>query len=539
MVRFGIFLGLVLSQSVLGPVFAQSSDDATALEPEKVTVAASPGQPGSLELRAWEGPPEVLEFYVRREFEPAWEDPRQLRLLVDTLESLVDDGLDPRDYDWPALRAWLAGPSTDESAWMEAELRASRALLRALDHLTWGRLDPVEVEAIWMHEPVRDEVRHREHVISLASDALRDMSAAFSAARPDTELYGALRSLHLRLRRDLALPEGPKLPSGPLLREGMTDPRVPVLRELLGRLPPEPEADAEYAELYDPALVAAVETFQRSQGLVPDGIVGPRTREALNRSRKERLEQVRVNLERLRWIASLAQPDLVRVDLAGGEVDFLRDGQSLWKARVQVGRPSRPSPSLMSEITHLTLNPTWTVPPTILRNDTLPAIREDPGYLARNRMRILDFSGRELSSDEVDWDRPAGIMLRQDPGPFNALGEVALRFENPFMVYLHDTPSQRLFEREQRAFSSGCVRVERARELVEMLLQNEPETRRLEAMRLLEGDRTRDFHLTRPIPILMTYRTVGLDTDGEVEFRPDVYRLDAALAKALDEASAR
>lgn len=539
MVRFGIFLGLVLSQPVLGLVFAQVSGDATTLEPERTTVAAPVGQPGLLELRAWESPPELLEFYARREFAPAWEDPEQLRRLVDMLGSLVDDGLDPREYDRPALKAWLMGASTDESAFVDAELRATRALLRALDHLTWGRLDPCEVKAIWMHQPVRDEVRHREHVMSLASDALEDMSAAFAMARPDTELYAALRSLHLRLRRDLSLPEGPKLPPGPLLREGMTDPRIPALRELLGRLPPEADAGAEYAELYDPALVAAVEAFQRSHGLVTDGIVGPQTQAAMNRSRKERLEQVRVNLERLRWIASLAQTDLVRVDLAGGAVDFLRDGQSLWKARVQVGRPSRPSPSLMSEITHLTLNPTWTVPPTILRNDTLPAVREDPGYLERNRMRVLDFSGRELSFDEVDWDRPTGIMLRQDPGPFNALGEVALRFENPFMVYLHDTPSQRLFEREQRAFSSGCVRVERARELVEMLLRNESEPRRLEAMRLLEGDQTRDFHLIRPVPILMAYWTVGLDSDGEVEFRPDVYQLDAGLARALDEAGAR
>ena len=539
MVRFGIFLGLVLSQPVLGPVFAQVSGDATTLEPEITTVVTPPGQPGLLELRAWAGHPDVLEFYARREFAPAWEDPEQLRRLVDMLGSLVDDGLDPSGYDRPALKAWLMGASTDEGAFVDVELRASRALLRALDHLRWGRLDPGEVEAIWMRQPVRDEVRHRELVMSLASEALQDMSAAFDMARPDTELYAALRNLHLRLRKDLALPEGPTLPPGPLLREGMFDPRIPALREVLRQLPPEADTGAEYAELYDPALVAAVKAFQRSHGLVTDGIVGPQTRAAMNRSRKERLEQVRVNLERLRWIASLAQTDLVRVDLAGGTVDFLRDGQSLWKSRVQVGRPSRPSPSLMSEITHLTLNPTWTVPPTILRNDTLPAIREDRGYLERNRMRVLDFSGRELSADEVDWDRPAGIMLRQDPGPFNALGEVALRFDNPFMVYLHDTPSQRLFEREQRAFSSGCVRVERARELVEMLLRNESEPRRLEAMRLLEGGQTRDFHLIRPIPILMAYWTVGLDTDGEVEFRPDVYQLDAALARALDEAEPR
>jgi murein L,D-transpeptidase YcbB/YkuD len=489
-----------------------------------------------LELRVWEGPQEVLEFYARREFAPAWEDPERLRRLVDALASLVDDGLDPRDYDLPTFEAWLEGPQAGEPASVDIDLRATGAMLRALRHLAWGRLDPADVEAIWMHRPIRDDVRRKEHVLALASVALEDISAAFSRARPGTELYEALRKEHIRLRRELWLPEEPKVPSGPLLREGMTDPRVPALRKRLGRLQAEVGAGPDEPELYTQALVAAVEAFQRSHGLDTDGIVGPDTLEALNRSRGERLDQVRVNLERLRWASSLTQTDLVRVDLAGGSVDLLRSGERIWQARVQIGRPARPSPSLLSEITHLTFNPTWTVPPTILREDTLPAVRRDPDFLERNRLRVFDASGREVSPEAVDWDQPAGIVLRQDSGPFNALGKVALRFPNPFVVFLHDTPSQGLFEREQRAFSSGCVRVERALELVEMLLRDESEPRRLEAMRLLESDETRDFHLSRPIPILMVYRTVGLDSEGELVFRPDVYQRDAALARALDEA---
>jgi L,D-transpeptidase YcbB len=539
LVRFGICLGFILALPVLGPVCAQVPGESMALEPGTATAAVGPGVPGALELRAWEGPPEVLEFYARREFAPAWEDPDRLRRLVGALASLIDDGLDPRDYDLPALEAWLEDPQAGERASVDIELRATGAMLRALRHLAWGRLDPADVEAIWMHRPMRDDVRQREHVLSLASAALDDVSVAFSRARPATELYAALRNEHVRLRGNLLLPEEPKVPSGPLLREGMTDPRVPVLRKRLGRLPAEVGAGSYDPDIFAPALVAAVETFQRNHGLESDGIVGPDTLAALNRSRQERLDQVRANLERLRWAASLTQSDVVRVDVAGGVVDFLRDGESIWQARVQFGRPSRRSPSLVSEITHLTINPTWTVPPTILRNDTLPAVRRDPDYLEKNRLRVFDFSGRELSVEEVDWDRPAGIMVRQDSGPFNALGKVAIRFANPFLVYLHDTPSQQLFEREQRAFSSGCVRVERAQELVEMLLRDESEPRRMEAMRLLDGDETRDFHLTRPMPILMVYWTVGLDTEGELVFRPDVYRRDAALARALSETGLR
>ena len=537
MVRFGICLGFILAQPVVGPVCAEVPDVSTTLEAQFGTVSEGAHPPGALELQAWEGPQEALEFYARREFAPAWEDPERLRHLTVALGSLIDDGLNPRDYDLPALEAWLRETSSDPTALIEAELRATGALLRALRHLTSGRLDPGEAEAIWMHRPARDEARQRARVMELATAALEDMPAAFSRARPDAELYAVLRETHAGLRREVLEPEAPMIPGGALLREGSIDPRVPALRERLDPLVPGADAGPASTELYGPALVAAVKAFQRSHALESDGIVGPDTLEALNRSRRERLDQVRVNLERLRWASALTPTDLVRVDLAGGAVDVLRDGQSIWHARVQIGRPSRPSPSLLSEITHLTFNPTWTVPPTILREDTLPTVRRDPDFLERNRMRVFDGSGRELSADAVDWGQPTGIVLRQDPGPFNALGKVAIRFPNPFLVFLHDTPSQGLFEREQRAFSSGCVRVERARELVEVLLRNESETRRLEAIRLLEGDETRDFHLARPMPILMIYRTVGLGTDGELVFRPDIYQRDAALARALDEAT--
>src|SRR5690606_18179207 len=120
-------------------------------------------------------------------------------------------------------------------------------------------------------------------------------------------------------------------------------------------------------------------------------------------------------------------------------------GETRWSARTQVGRASRPTPTLKSEVTHFTINPTWTVPPTILRNDKLPEIRRDIGYLERNNMRVLDHRGNRLNPYEVDWNNPSGIMLRQDAGPQNALGQVAIRFPNPFSVYLHDTPSQSIF----------------------------------------------------------------------------------------------
>jgi murein L,D-transpeptidase YcbB/YkuD len=240
-----------------------------------------------------------------------------------------------------------------------------------------------------------------------------------------------------------------------------------------------------------------------------------------------------VNLERARWMLRELRGDLVLVDIAGYRIVYFRGSRPVWRARVQVGRPYRSTPSFRSEITYFTFNPTWTLPPTILREDVLPHVRADIDYLARNRMRVLDRLGVELDPALVDWSRPEGLLLRQDAGPGNALGQVAIRFPNPHAVYLHDTPNKRLFEREQRAFSSGCIRVENPLELVELLLDDPERWDRPAIEALIATGRTRNVPLPRPVPILLLYWTVDVHAGGRIAFKPDIYGRDAPLLQAL------
>lgn len=482
-------------------------------------------------------------FYEQAGFNPVWNDNSQLSALITELELIADDGLLPDDYAVEALLEILARPErqsapdpgdeADPAASCD-DILATRAYLQALTHLRHGRLDPNGVEPYWQFDGNRASP-DLSAIARLGFDNLADLRLAFNAARPDLPQYSALRKAFITLRDTTVESPWPELPSGPSLRAGETDSRIPLLRQRLGLAgySRAEVADAASARYFDDPLLAAVTQFQRDHGLAADGVVGRATIAALNVPMARRIEQLKINLERTRWLSHRTHADLVLVDVADARISYYRDGQAVWSARTQVGRPARPTPLLRSEITHFTLNPTWTVPPTILRQDKLPEIRADIGYIERNRFRVLDSSGAQISPEEIDWDHPGAITLRQDAGPGNALGQVAIRFPNPFAVYLHDTPSRGLFARDSRAFSSGCVRVEGAVSLVEQLLTDRGDVSPQQLQEMLDSGRTRRVNLQRPIPILIAYWTAGITDEGRVGFRNDIYGFDRPLLAAL------
>src|SRR5690606_25966105 len=186
---------------------------------------------------------------------------------------------------------------------------------------------------------------------------------------------------------------------------------------------------------YDEALEQAVRLFQANQGLQADGIVGPQTLTALSATPAQRRLQVQINLERMRWLNAQRSDYLLLVNVASGQLQLLRGNDTVWQARAQTGRPSRPTPALISRINRITLNPSWTVPPTILREDILPQLRRDLSYLEQRGMQALDPQGKVLDPRELDWNNPRGVILRQPPGPSNPLGQLVFRLPNPFAIY--------------------------------------------------------------------------------------------------------
>lgn len=287
-------------------------------------------------------------------------------------------------------------------------------------------------------------------------------------------------------------------------------------------------------EVFDEYLVEAVKKFQREQYLEADGAIGPATRAALNVSVQSRIDQIRVNLDRARWLLHNIPPEMLLVDVAGFKVTYYKNNLPIWNSRVQVGMAYRTTPIFKSEVNYITLNPTWTVPPTILRKDVLPKVRKDINYLREHNIRVLDSNGKELDPAAVDWYKPGNVTLRQDAGDDAALGKAVIRFPNSHAVYLHDTPHQKLFNKSQRAFSSGCIRVERALELVELLLAETPSWDAGAIAKSLATGKTRNVTLAKRVPILLAYWTVDAVSETQIAFKPDIYARDATVLKALN-----
>lgn len=483
----------------------------------------------------------VARYYEIEQFRGSWTDPAQLSVLISQLESVYEDGLEPEDYHVTLLRAFRdeygANRVLPVNAQADLELIATDAAILALYHLYGGKVDPVSISSQWNFQarPI-----HSESALQLLSRTLANggIAEAFDRVRPEHVWYKEGRRRLADYRKIAAAGGWPTLPDGPVIKPGDSDPRLPVLRERLLATGDLPTPFGGTGDEFDADTAAAVAKFQDRHGLTVDGIVGPATRAALNVSIEDRIDQIRVNLERGRWVLHELHGDFVLVDVAGFAVSYFRNNQPIWRSRAVVGRPYRKTPIFKAEIDHVVFNPTWTIPPGILAKDKLPVIRRDPGYLARNNIRVIDRNGGRVDPYSVDWKKyTAGnipYQLVQAPGPSNALGLVKIMFPNPYLVYLHDSPAKSLFERDQRAFSSGCIRVQKAFELTELVLGDPDRWNRQTMDRVIAGKRTQTVRLTKKIPVLILYWTAEPRPDGQVGFREDIYERDAAVLAALD-----
>lgn len=473
----------------------------------------------------------LTEFYRRQQFEALWTSYGQVDALLAQLDALVDDGLNPAVYHPAAIRRSLYTATAEPLHRECGDILATHAYLLALRHLSHGRLPQDRLEPVWRSTDAVAPQRADARLLDIADAGLMNIERAFDQARPTFEQYHNLRKAHARLRAEPVQRWLP-IPPGETLRPGMSDARVPLLRQRLvdGGYLPNASAVEDLKTRYDPTLKQALKAFQARHGLQDDGILGADTLAALNVTPSERLDQLKINLERFRWLSHDIEARSLLVDIAGGRVVYFRDGRAQWETRSQVGRATRQTPEIKSSVTRLTLNPTWTLPPTILREDTLPKIRASHDYLAEQGLQVLDYDGNPLNPEQIDWNDPGRILLRQAAGPDNPLGRLVVRFDNPFAIYLHDTPSQGLFDRSQRAFSSGCVRVESVMQLVDLLLVDDERER---FARLLETGETHEFRLTEPTPVLLAYWTAEADSAGQPHYRPDIYQRDSDLIASL------
>jgi murein L,D-transpeptidase YcbB/YkuD len=319
----------------------------------------------------------------------------------------------------------------------------------------------------------------------------------------------------------------PVVPAVERLRLGNRHPSVVALRKRLivsGDL----EAAAGDTEIFDSYVEAAVRRFQARHGISIDGVVRAETFKRLNIPCDVRLAQLKTNLVRLKAMAGPLGERYVMCNIPAAQIEAVENGVAVSRHTAVVGRVSRPSPELTSKIIEVNFNPYWTVPVSIVRKDLVPLMQKDPTYLATEHIHIYDSRGNELTPSEIDWNSNEAVnyRFRQDPGDFNSLGTVRIDFPSPYGVYMHDTPEKGLFGEDMRFHSSGCVRVQNVRELVDWLLRDTPGWSRAQIDATIKSGERVDAKLAKPVPVYWVYITAWATPDGVVQFRDDIYNKD-------------
>jgi murein L,D-transpeptidase YcbB/YkuD len=480
----------------------------------------------------------LVDFYASRNHEPVWTSEARIGELFQLLATADRHGLDPGDYYLPQLRALRQQYQLDHDPALGAalDLLLTESLVRFGYHQRFGKVYPARMEPTWnfsrQFRPGREPLSALQAVIAAPS-----LQAYVESWIERSPLYRDLQKALMDYRNIAEAGGWPVIQPGPVLREGDRDVRVPALRRHLliaGDLPPTADTADEQ---FDAALAEGVRLFQERHALAADAVVGAATLAAMNVPVESRIDQLRLSLERARWVADDTAGEVVVVNIAGSEVFAMRNGERFWARRAVVGRVNRQTPVFRGAMTWLELNPTWTVPPTILREDVLPRLRRDPGYLAEHELSVIDARGRAVDPLTIDWQRVGNRppwTFRQAPGPKNSLGRIKFMFPNPHAVFLHDTPARELFERTRRLLSSGCVRIEDPLSLAEIVLADPARWNRQTLQAAIDTGKTQRVNLPRPWPVLMLYWTAELDAAGRVRFLPDVYDRDPALLAALN-----
>lgn len=366
-----------------------------------------------------------------------------------------------------------------------------------------------------------------------AADA-GDIGGYLAALGPQDPIYRGLRRALARYRTIEEQSLWSPLPAGLTLQAGSTGPQVRMLRQVLAATG-DFVGDPGDLVVYDDALTEAVKRFQRRHRVAQTGTINADTRQAFNVPPAMRVRQVLVNLERRRWMPDDLGEAYIFVNLPDFTLNVIDGGQSALKMNVVIGKPTWPTPIFSDMIEYLEVNPHWNVPPMILKKEVLPKMRSNPGYAAASGLRVF-YNGRPVDPYSVNWSATggAGYSFRQDPGQRNALGRIKFMLPNEFAVYLHDTPSKSLFSRSVRAFSHGCVRVERPLDLAEYLLTRDGgDWNRGRIEKVIKTGKNRAIELKTPMPVHLTYFTALPDSDGIVQFSNDIYGRDTTLGRTL------
>ena len=479
---------------------------------------------------------DLRRFYSQRQFQPVWYNDEGLNSVAQqwllTIKRAQTQGLDPADYNLVYFDRHGKDELASQRLWVE--LLLTKALMHYIEDMQVGRLTPQDMGLDWhIDKPTIDTVACLQRILN--SD---DFETALQSLQPPHAGYQRLQAALLRYLKIEQADTWPVVPDGPVLQLGDSHENVAKLRQRL-----KAEGDLEIGPvenplLFDDAVKNAVEHFQVRYGIEVDGIVGPDTRAVMNVPLSERIQQLKLNLERWRWLPRELGERYLLVNPAGYELAVYEHDKPKYVIRIIAGMPERPTPTVAGVMDAIIFNPYWYIPKSIALKDVIPRQQRNPNFFSAMGIHVFENGNshlNEIPPSQINWqsvdDSHYHYQLRQDPGPNNSLGRIKFKFSNDFSLYLHDTPKQRLFEREARAFSSGCIRVENAIDLAEYLLRNSSGWTKQRIREVIDSGDTISVNLPQSVPVYLVYWTAWVSNDNHVYFRKDVYGWDRLQAE--------
>ncbi|TKB27476.1 murein L,D-transpeptidase [Desulfopila sp. IMCC35006] len=485
----------------------------------------------------------LTEIYNKTGVEPLWvstEGPTEkAQTILNYLTNAYQHGLNPQEYKVDRLgELW---PAEDAEKLAELDTALTYNLVKYIHDISYGQLKPLASDPELFAEAGEktfNPVLAMKHVLSTGN--LNDFLASLP---PQHHQYRGLKAGLAHYRKIAENGGWTTVPGGPSLRPGDIDPRISAVRKRLQVTDPLlGPAQGSAATVFDPMLKEAVLAFQRQNGLTPDGIIGKNTISALNISVAENIATIRINMARWRWQAHDLGKRYVLANIASFNLKAFEDDEIVLDMPVIVGQEQHQTPVFSGKIKYIDVNPFWNIPPSIAQKEELPALRKNSNYLVNRHVRLFSSwrpDAAELDSRAIDWhtvtqDKMAGYKLRQDPGPWNALGKIKFVFPNTYSVYMHDTPAHNLFDRTKRDFSHGCIRVSNGLNLALFLLKDQAEAWPVEKFKEIYNQLDRKvIQLPVPVPVHITYLTTWVDKNGTILFNRDIYARDAKLYSTL------
>jgi murein L,D-transpeptidase YcbB/YkuD len=480
-------------------------------------------------------------LYQYNKFNIIWTSEKNIADAYRAIELSWLDGLMPEDYHLEKLK-WLqdkiinAKSSKERAEWLgKHDVVLTDAFILLGFHLLSGKTDPNTLDKNWNY----DQRHLSKSTILTLFDYLKQekLMDGLDQLRPVDVSYRAMMNAMLYYH-DQKDEEWSIIGGFDKLELGDTSKIIPIIRKRL-TLCCQLNSEVLDSMVFDSVLLKDIRHFQHQHGLDEDGTIGKQTMELLNLTPKERIQKLKANLERLRWMPPYKEENVVEVNIAAFKLYLKKDGNLIHECKVVIGKPYHKTPIFTEKMKYIDINPTWTVPYSIATKEILPTLKKQgAGYLKRNNMSLLNAAGKEVNAYNVNFSKLSKgnfpYTIRQNPGLGNALGEVKFMFPNQYSVYLHDTPSKSLFSSTSRAFSHGCIRVENPLVLAELLLDDKKDWDRAKIEEVIKTQQLTRVNLKKEVEVRILYYTAGLFPDGTLFYLPDVYNRDAALVAELE-----